>query len=431
MAGAILLAGLVGCDRDSGQTDSEQQWHTSPECDADNGSVILPDNFCAKVVADNLGFVRHIVVAPNGDIFATLRNLRLGLGGLLALHDSNGDGRMDQVNQVTDRPGMGIAIDADWLYFGAETGILRWPVRNDGVVDTRAADILVDDLPAFEEHAGKTLALDGAGHIYVNIGAPSNACQVENRVAGSPGQDPCPEIENHAGIWRFNLADSNQQFSDGERYVNGIRNAYALDWHQGSGELYAVQHGRDQLHELWPDIYSAQQGADLPAEEFLRLQQGRTYSWPYCYFNPEIGRLVVAPEYGGDGQQTERCNDYPEPVLAFPAHYSPNDMVFYHSRQFPAHYQHGAFVAFHGSYNRGEMGQVGYQVVFVPFAKDRPIGNWEIFADDFAGDGVTVQSPQDAEFRPTGVAVGPNGFLYISDSVQGRIWRVRYMGEVD
>ncbi|MEX0950734.1 MAG: PQQ-dependent sugar dehydrogenase, partial [Gammaproteobacteria bacterium] len=387
--------------------------------------------FCARVVADNLGFVRHIAVAPNGDTFATLRNLRLGLGGLLQLRDNDADGRLEQVTQVTDKPGMGIAIDAEWLYFGADTGILRWPLQADGSVDTSAEEVLVDGFPALDEHGGKTLALDGAGYLYVNIGAPSNACQAENRVAGSPGQDPCPETENHAGIWRFSVSRPNQQFVEGERYVNGIRNAYALDWHQQSGGLYAVQHGRDQLHELWPEIYTAQQGADLPAEELLRLRQGETYSWPYCYFDPDTGRLVVAPEYGGNDKETQRCSGYPEPVLTFPAHYSPNDMVFYHADQFPHHYQHGAFIAFHGSYNRGDMGQVGYQVVFVPFSKGRPLGNWEVFADDFAGDQALVESPDDAEFRPTGMAVTPDGSLLVSDSVQGRIWRIRYVGETE
>ncbi|MEX2515614.1 MAG: hypothetical protein WD572_01705, partial [Gammaproteobacteria bacterium] len=99
--GAILLPGLAACDRDSGRIGPEQQRQASSECDADNGGLILPSGFCARVVADNLGFVRHIAVAPNGDTFATLRNLRLGLGGLLQLRDNDADGRLEQVTQVT------------------------------------------------------------------------------------------------------------------------------------------------------------------------------------------------------------------------------------------------------------------------------------------------------------------------------------------
>ncbi|MDX1519903.1 MAG: sorbosone dehydrogenase, partial [Gammaproteobacteria bacterium] len=95
---------------------------------------------------------------------------------------------------------------------------------------------------------------------------------------------------------------------------------------------------------------------------------------------------------------------------------------------FPDEYRYGAFIAFHGSYNRGSFEQVGYQVVFVPFNRDGPAGQWRVFADHFAGDEATL-SPQDADYRPTGLAEGPDGSLYITDSVQGRIWKVMYTGQ--
>ncbi|MCG8325189.1 MAG: hypothetical protein MI673_06700, partial [Thiotrichales bacterium] len=194
-----------------------------------------------------------------------------------------------------------------------------------------------------------------------------------------------------------------------------------------SNSLFITQHGRDQLYELWPGMYTEETGSKLPAEEFIEVVENGEYGWPYCYYNQLQGKRVLAPEYGGDGNLTEGCESYPEPVIAFPGHYGPNDLVFYNGTQFPRQYHNGAFIAFHGSYNRGPFEQVGYQVVFVPFENGRVSGKWSVFADRFAGKD-NILSPQDADYRPTGLAVGPGGSLYITDSVQGRIWKVMYTG---
>jgi glucose/arabinose dehydrogenase len=94
---------------------------------------------------------------------------------------------------------------------------------------------------------------------------------------------------------------------------------------------------------------------------------------------------------------------------------------------FPEGAQGGAFIAFHGSWNRAPLPQGGYNVVFVPFQGAAPAGEWGVFADGFKGAEV-LEDSDDAEFRPMGLAQGPDGALYITDSVQGRIWRVTYEG---
>lgn len=114
--------------------------------------------------------------------------------------------------------------------------------------------------------------------------------------------------------------------------------------------------------------------------------------------------------------------------MALPAHWSPNDLIFYTGNQFPEKYRNGALIAFHGSWNRSPFGQQGFNVVFVPFANGRPSGNFEVFAKGFAG-AERIESVGDAKARPTGLAMGPDGSLYVTDGVKGKIWRVMYRGE--
>jgi mono/diheme cytochrome c family protein len=92
---------------------------------------------------------------------------------------------------------------------------------------------------------------------------------------------------------------------------------------------------------------------------------------------------------------------------------------------FPARYKNGAFIAFHGSWNRLGHEQQGFKVVFVPMKDGKPAGDFEVFADGFIGQPF-VTNPGNAFFRPCGLAEGPDGSLYISDSQHGRIWRIVY-----
>jgi mono/diheme cytochrome c family protein len=136
---------------------------------------------------------------------------------------------------------------------------------------------------------------------------------------------------------------------------------------------------------------------------------------------------VLAPEYGGDGgNAVGPCATKKAPIATFPAHWAPLDLTFYRGKMFPARYRGGVFIAFHGSWNRAPFPQQGYNVVFVPFSGGNPSGQFEVFADGFAG---AVKSPAQALHRPAGIAVGPDGALYISDDVRGRIWRVIYTGQ--
>lgn len=422
----LFLGFLAGCDF---QTEPEQSEKTSvePKCDADNGGLRLPPDFCALVVANNLGFPRHLDVSEEGHLYVTLRNRTLKLGGLLALQDNNGDGKMDDIHKVNQYPGMGIKIDGDYLYYAADDTVYRYTLSPDDFRPYSMPEILITGFPLQTNHSGKPFVIVD-DEIMINIGAKTNACQIEDRVPGDMGIDPCPELAHHAGIWTFNRDKNGQLFQrDGKQFASGIRNAYALDWHPVDETLYVVQHGRDQLHELWPDIYTAVQDQQMPAEEMLAVTENQTYAWPYCYYDDSKARYVMAPEYLGDGEDIGRCQQFSPPVLAFPAHYGPNDMAIYQHDAFPPAYHNGIFVAFHGaSHEKNAEGErYAYQVVFVPYEALHGKGDWQVFADGFAGV-PGEENTLEPEYRPTGLTIGPDGSLYVVDSVQGKIWRILY-----
>ena len=243
----------------------------------------------------------------------------------------------------------------------------------------------------------------------------------------SPGIDPCPELPIRAGVWRFGADRANQTEADGQHFATGTRNMVALAVNPRDRLLYGVQQGRDMLHDNWPELFTVQQQADLPSEEFIRIREGIDNGWPYCFHDWQQNLKVLAPEYGGDGHIVGRCAGMNQPILAFPGHLSPDGMLFYTGTQFPGRYVGGAFVALHGGFNRAPLPNEGFQVVFVPFAGTSPAGGWQVFADGFAGGGTPL--PQAAAHRPVGVAQGPDGSLFVSDDKAGRIYRIVWKGQ--
>jgi glucose/arabinose dehydrogenase len=210
-----------------------------------------------------------------------------------------------------------------------------------------------------------------------------------------------------------------------ERYATGIRNGEGIAFGPGRS-IFVTQHGRDELPQNWPDLFSALEGPELPAEEIVKLERGADYGWPRCYFDGFQKKLVLAPEYGGDGGYSVGiCAQKKAPVAYSPAHWAPNDLVIYSGTQFPAPYRDGLFIAFHGSWNRTPSPQAGYNVVYQPMANGVASGDYVVFADGFAG---AVKDPASAAHKPAGLAVGPDGALYISDDWHGRIYRVSYQG---
>ena len=391
--------------------------------------IQLPKGFKATVVHEGVGAARHIAVRDNGDVYIALRQKKKGKG-TVALRDTDGDGEYEKVKYFGDFAGTGVALHNGYLYRTSTDAVYRYPLQKGKLLPKMDRETVVSGFPDQQQHAAKPITFDGKGHLYINVGAPSNACMEETRTKGSQGMDPCPLLKKHAGIWRYKADKLNQKHDPENRFATGLRNVVGMTWNNKADHLYAMMHGRDQLHQFFPDLYTQKESAKLPAGQFHLLEQGDDIGWPYCYYDQMQDKKVLSPEYGGDGDKVRRCGKFKDPLIGFPGHWAPNGLKFYHANAFPDRYQHGAFIAFHGSWNRAPFPQQGYKVVFVPFEGDKPKGSdqWSVFADKFAGK-EPLKSPSNAEYRPMGLAVGPDGSLFITDSQQGKVWRVRYTAD--
>jgi glucose/arabinose dehydrogenase/mono/diheme cytochrome c family protein len=434
---AALSALCVGTSLASGRPGADTK---SQVCANDDSGLKLPAGFCATIFADGIGHARHLVVAPNGVVYVNTWSgdyyppgSKTPVGGfLVALQDKTGAGKADVIErfgetvQTGGAGGTGIALYKGSVYAEINDRIVRYALTAGSIVPQGPATTVVTGLPLGGDHPMHPLAITADGSMYVDVGTATNSCQLKNRTLKSPGADPCTELETRGGTWRYDANKTNQPFTPADRFATGIRNGEGFAIDAAGKRIFVTQHGRDQLHANWPDLYPLEEEATLPAEELLLLKQGGDYGWPECYYDAVQQKLVLAPEYGGDGgKKVGVCAGKIAPVAAFPAHWGPNGAVFYDQKQFPAHYRNGVFIAFHGSWDRAPFAQGGYNIVFQPLAGARAAGPCEIFADGFAG---AVETPEKATYRPSGVAVGPDGALYISDDNTGRIYRVVYVG---
>jgi glucose/arabinose dehydrogenase len=413
---AALLAAACGSSTSDQTVDTSpsppDSSSTNTACDAGNGGITLPAGFCATVFADRVGAPRHLAVTARGDVYVMLSG-----GAVLALRDTNADGRADVRASFGRSGNSGLALRGTDLYADVGAAIVRYRLALGTLAPPSAPDTIVKALPT-GGHGARSVAVDASGNLFVNVGSVSNVCE------GSP-PNSCSELPTRAGVWRFDANATGQTFSQSARFATGIRNAVGMAVHPSTNKLFVTQHGRDNLYQNFPKLFSAQDGAESPAEELFQVDQGNDFGWPFCYFDSRTGHRVLAPEYGGDRNTVGRCESTKPPVTTFPGHWAPNALTFYSGTSFPSRYQGGAFIAFHGSWNRAPQPQAGYLVAFVPASGTALAPTYEIFANGFSGSS-SLSSDSRAAHRPTGLAVDSTGALYITDDAAGRIWRVTY-----
>jgi len=399
----------------------------------DDSGITVPAGFRALVVADNLvggakrpgDKLRFLAVGPQSEIYA-----KTVKGGIFALRDLNGDSRADVIEEFGSGGGTGIALRDGWLYHSTNSAIYRYKYTPGKLIPPGEPELIVSGLPAEGAHEAKAFAFDEEGRLLVEVASPSNGYGFPDRKEGAKGADPTEFLKTHGGFWRFDANKTNQAFADGFHYSGGMRHAVSVAWNPVAKTFFTVMMGRDQLDTVAPQFYDALDNAERIAEELHRLDEGANLGWPFTYYDPIKKGRMLSPEFGGDNRLRAERGKYPDPLVAFPAHWAPLQMAFYNGTQFPKKFQGGAFVAFHGSWNRAPMPQGGYNVCFVPFdEKGNPSGSYEVFADGFSVQDHPFTNVNDARFRPCGVAVAPDGTLYLGDSESGRIWRIIYTGQ--
>ena len=338
-------------------------------------NITVPEGFKVEVFAEGLASPRFIHFGPQGKLYVAER----GADRIVSLEDQDGDGRSDALQVFEDNvpdPHSVIYREGDW-YVGVPSGVIRLTDQdNDGRADART--VLIDDYPT-SGHNTRTVEFLEDGRMVVSVGSSCNVCEEE---------DP-----RRAAVVAY-------LESDEELFATGLRNAVGLTVHPHTGELWATNNGRDLM------------GDDLPPETVYRLEEGADYGWPRCH----SGR-IPDPEFGAG----DACQGVAAPVVEMQAHSAPLGLVFYDGAAFPEAYRGDLFIAFHGSWNRSV--PTGYKVVRLHFEGNEP-GSQVI---DFAS-GWLEEDLKSVTGRPVGLAVGPDGALYVSDDSGGFIYRIAYIG---
>jgi glucose/arabinose dehydrogenase len=346
-------------------------------------SLVVPPGFEAEVFVEGLNGPRFIAFGPDGVLYAADR----GNGRIVALPDEDGDGTADEIHEFAtglDRPHSLVFHEGAW-YIGVQSGVIRLIDEDgDGTADDR---VQVVNLPFDGSHTTKTVEFLPDGRMVVSVGSTCNVCEEE---------DP-----RRAAVVVYENADG-----AGEAiFAGGLRNAVGLAIHPETGELWATNNGRDLM------------GDDVPPENVYIVREGQDYGWPRCH----SGR-IADPGFPA----STACNGVEQPVVEMQAHSAPLGLVFYTGQDaenpFPEEYWGDLFIAFHGSWNRSV--PTGYKIVRLRFDGNSPTFDLRDFAIGWLDD-VTFE----ASGRPVGLAVGPDGALYVSDDKGGFIYRIYYAGE--
>ena len=382
--------------------------------------LVLPSGFVASIIADTLGPLRHLAISKEGGIYVKLNSLKKGVG-ILYLTDDNKDGVIDHKVGFGNYPGTGIIIKNNFLYASSNSAVYRYALNEKGqILDTAHPQIVVKGLMDKKRDNSKSLAIDDKDNLYVSIGSYSEVCREEGSGRGIPG---CPLLDSVGGIWQFKTNLLEQSYPNSVHYARGLKNVVGMNWNTTTNSLFVTMHGRGAFDDKFPQYYTAQQSDELPAETLFELHSGDDAGWPFIYYDPTLRKNMLAPEYGGNGKKSVK-GKYISPTVAFPAHLGPNDLLFYTGTQFPEKYKGGAFIVFH---NKSKKFKIGYMVAFVPYKNGKPSGDWEIFADNFAGVDLKDQK-ESIEHRPMGIAQGPDGSLYVTDDLKGTIYQIKYTG---
>ena len=348
----------------------------------ESAELSLPQGFNIEVYTEGFQRPRFMVAGPSREV---LLSDSVENGSVWVLQDNNNDSRGESKKKILeglDRP-YGLAFWKDYLYVAETTSLKRYKYDAKAMQVDGKGEELVSWKDFGKGHWTRSILFDAKGEkMYVTVGSASNV---------DAGEDP-----QRAAIHRYNPDGS------GHEYVaTGVRNVIGLRWYPGSQTLWAAVQERDGL------------GDDLVPDYFTSIKTGGFYGWPYAYIGPNED-----PRRKGERPDLVKKTIVPDVQLG--AHVAVLDALFYTGTQFPEEYQGGAFLAFHGSWNRSK--RVGYSLAFIPFKSGKPQSGPKEFLTGF----MLAPEKQEVWGRPVGLFQLPDGSLLVSDDGGNKIWRISY-----
>ena len=372
---------------------------TAPAAD-----VRVPSGFTIEAIARVPG-AREIAALPDGDLL-------VGTAGRDVYLVSDAEGKIPPSARVfasfDDERASGVAYVPALHDIFVATMHRVWSIPYHGERSAerlaRVADVRNGPVAPGTDgdvHVTTSVAYAG-GLVYVAVGSSCNATMAGGR--------PCVESDPTRAAVSMMRPDGSGFTLRAKR----VRNAIALAVNPETGALWIGDAGQDDLpaghpYEFLDDLSAHPGVAD--------------YGWPEC---EEDRHAYVAGA---------NCSRTVQPLVELPAYSTIIGAAFYPLRQggryaFPKKYRGGLFVAAHGSWHQtaGGCSAAPPRVVFVAMNGDRPVtsvdwsnpaAQWSDFVTGFQR-GCIERSG-----RPTGVAVGSQGSLFIGDDASGSVYRVR------
>lgn len=342
-----------------------------------------PEGFSVSVFAEGLGgSPRMMAQGEDGTIYVTRREA----GDVIALRNTQGDGRADEMRTVASNLPLvhGITIREGKLYLATPTTVYVADIQADGNVGEPQP--FVENLPSGGQHPNRTIAFGPDGLLYINVASTCNVC-----VESDPENATIVQVQPDG--------------SSREIFASGLRNTIGFDWHPETGEMWGMDNSADS------------RGNEQPPEELNRLVQNGNYGWPFCFGDKQPD--AYGPFQPPGATKEEYCALTDAPVLNYEAHNSPLDLVFYTAEEFPEEYQNDAFVTMRGSWNRQPA--VGYKVVRLMFDDNGQPSGFEDFITSWL-----IEDGQAHFGRVAGLLVAQDGSLFIAEDTNGVIYRVSY-----
>lgn len=345
----------------------------------------VPDGWEIAVAASGLGKVRMMQPTSNGRLYVTRRDGQ----DVLLLTDKDGDAKFDEVKTVEYmfRAVHGITEKDGYLYLVNNHELRRYRMLPDGMLEHK--EVLINDLPSGGQHPNRTIAFGPDGMMYLTVGTLCNDCkETDPEVASILQVDP--------STWKRSI------------YATGLRNTIGFDFHPQTREMWGLDNGGDGKGNKWPP------------EEVNRIVKGGVYGFPFVYGKREIDRTKDDPP--GDTKEAFALSTEPS-ILELKAHMAPIDFRFFKGqRNIPPDYTGDALASFHGSWNRSKL--VGYKVQRIRFQNGVAVGA-EDFVTGFLKMGFPLFKRKAYMGRPTGLAIGDNGVIYLSDDANGVIYAIK------